>query len=176
MVCKRCGGTCENTDVFCPFCGSRLAEQSAPPAAEAEKRTALPADPEELGSYPARRIPQQAPAAGPSRSVPPAQRPEDRERYQHPAGRAPETAVPSEYKPISAWGYVGYNFLFAIPLIGFILLLVYAFGGTPSINLRNYARSFFCALLIVLLLIAAAVALMLAFGFSPETLEQLRYL
>ncbi len=173
MVCKRCGGTCEDTDVFCPFCGSRLAGQSAPPAAEAERRSALPADPEELGAYPARRLPQQAPAAGPSRSAP---RPEDRERYQHPAGTTLETAVPSEYKPISAWGYVGYNVLFAIPLIGFILLLVFAFGGTPNINLRNYARSFFCALLIVLLLVAAAVALMLAFGFSPETLEQLRYL
>lgn len=33
--------------------------------------------------------------------------------------------LPYEYKPISMWGYFGYEILFSIPFIGFILLLVF---------------------------------------------------
>ena len=35
--------------------------------------------------------------------------------------------ISDEYQPISMWGYLGYEILFAIPLIGFILLLVFSF-------------------------------------------------
>ena len=52
--------------------------------------------------------------------------------------------IPSKYKPISAWGYVGYQLLFSIPLIGFIFVLVFALGGTNNENLKNYSRSYFC--------------------------------
>ena len=51
--------------------------------------------------------------------------------------------IPYEYEPISMWGYFGYEILFSIPIIGFIVLLVYAFGGTRNINLRNFAGSYF---------------------------------
>lgn len=61
-----------------------------------------------------------------------------------------EKNLPEEFKPISAWGYIGYNLLFSIPIIGTIMLFVYAFGGTSKINLRNYARSFFCVLIIAI--------------------------
>lgn len=67
-----------------------------------------------------------------------------------------------DYTPLSMWGYFGYNLLFAIPLIGWIFLLITALGGlSNNVNLRNYARSFFCVLLIVgcifLLMIALSV-------------------
>lgn len=57
-----------------------------------------------------------------------------------------------DYTPISMWGYFGYNILFWIPFIGFILVLVFAFGGTRNINLRNYARSQFCSLILAVIL------------------------
>ncbi len=60
--------------------------------------------------------------------------------------------IPAEYNPISAWGYFGWNVLFSIPCVGFIFLLVFALGGTKNINLRNYARSFFCMMLIILII------------------------
>lgn len=53
-----------------------------------------------------------------------------------------------DYTPISMWGYFGYQILFAIPLIGFIMLLVFSFGGTRNINIRNYARSYFCFMIL----------------------------
>lgn len=72
--------------------------------------------------------------------------------------------IPESYRPISAWGYFGYNLLFSIPIIGFILLLVFALGGTANINLRNYARSFFCGLLLILIVSAIAAILFVGIG------------
>lgn len=57
-----------------------------------------------------------------------------------------------DYKPIGMWGYLGYEILFAIPCIGFILLLVFSFGGTKNVNVRNFARSYFCLFIIGLVL------------------------
>lgn len=60
--------------------------------------------------------------------------------------------VPEEYKPISMWGYFGYELLFAIPCIGFIMLLVFSFGATKNVNLKNFARSYFCFLIVCVVL------------------------
>lgn len=57
-----------------------------------------------------------------------------------------------DYTPISMWGYFGYEILFSIPCIGFILLIVFSFGGTKNINLRNFARSYFCFMIIAFVL------------------------
>lgn len=61
--------------------------------------------------------------------------------------------IPEEYRPISMWGYFGYEILFSIPCIGFIMLLVFALGGTKNVNLRNFARSYFCFMIIIIVLI-----------------------
>ena len=63
-----------------------------------------------------------------------------------------ESNIPEEYKPIGMWGYFGYQILFAIPLVGFILLIVFAFSGSKNRNLRNFARSYFCWLIILLII------------------------
>lgn len=73
--------------------------------------------------------------------------------------------LPNEYRPLSAWAYFGYNILFAIPLVGFIMLIVFAFDSS-NINRRNYARSFFCAYLIVFILLIIVLVLCLVFGIS----------
>lgn len=57
--------------------------------------------------------------------------------------------IPSEYKPISMWGYFGYEILFSIPLIGWILLIWKALSAKNK-NLKNFARSYFCLLIIAL--------------------------
>ena len=56
--------------------------------------------------------------------------------------------ISKEYKPISMWGYFGYQILFNIPIIGWIILIVFALGGTNNINVRNYARAHFCYLIL----------------------------
>ena len=75
--------------------------------------------------------------------------------------------VPAEYRPISAWGYFGYSLLFAIPLVGFICLIIFSFDNS-NINRRNYARSFWCALLVVVIIMVVVGVLMALAGVSLD--------
>ena len=70
-----------------------------------------------------------------------------------------QVVIPEEYRPISAWGYFGYQLLFMIPCVGIILLLVFALGGTKNINLKNFARSYFCVFLLAAIVIGILVLL-----------------
>ncbi len=64
------------------------------------------------------------------------------------AVRAPrEVSIPEDYEPIGMWGYFGYQILFAIPLVGWILCISFALMAHNH-NLRNFARSQFCMLII----------------------------
>lgn len=58
-----------------------------------------------------------------------------------------------DYTPISMWGYFGYQLLFGIPCVGFILLLVFSFGGTKNVNVKNFARSYFCYIIVIIVLL-----------------------
>ena len=62
-----------------------------------------------------------------------------------------------DYTPITMWGYFGYEILFAIPIVGFICLLIFSFSAN-NINLRNFARSYFCFLIIVLVILGILIA------------------
>lgn len=74
--------------------------------------------------------------------------------------------IPEEYRPITMWGYFGYELLFSIPCVGFIILLVFAFGGNRNINVRNFARSYFCFLILGVILGAIIFAIMMALGLG----------
>lgn len=63
-----------------------------------------------------------------------------------------EEQLPAKFKPITAWGYFGWAFIFTIPLVGIIVALIKAFGNTENVNLRNFARSMFCYFVIVAIL------------------------
>lgn len=58
----------------------------------------------------------------------------------------------SEYRPLSPWAYFGYSILFNIPVIGFILLIVFSLDNS-NINRRNFARSYWCWLVIFIILV-----------------------
>ena len=67
-------------------------------------------------------------------------------------------SVPEKYRPISMWGYFGLEILFSIPVIGFIFLVVFALGGTKNVNKRNFARSYFCFVVIFVIIAAILTA------------------
>ena len=58
---------------------------------------------------------------------------------------------PERFRPLSPWAYFGYSLLFAIPVIGLICLIIFSLSDT-NINRRSFARSFFCGLVIALIL------------------------
>ena len=68
-----------------------------------------------------------------------------------------ENEVVNNNNLLSSWAYVGYNILFAIPIVGLILVIVFALDNN-NINRRNYARSF-----IITWLIALAIFILLFF-------------
>ena len=73
---------------------------------------------------------------------------------------------PWEYRPLSAWAYVGYTFLFIIPIIGWLFLIIFTFSS-KNINRRNYARSYWCFLLLLV------IGLALTFGLPALSSIQL---
>ena len=87
----------------------------------------------------------------------------------------PAPTIPKEYKPISPLGYIGWNILFSIPVIGFILLLVFSFSK-GNLNRRNYARSFWWLLLIIVVLFIITAIAALILGSTDELLEMFEQL
>ncbi len=79
-----------------------------------------------------------------------------------------EVVLPEDYEPISMWGYFGYEFLFAIPVVGWILCISFALMARNH-NLRNFARSQFCYLIIYLVIFC----LLAAFGILEQILRSL---
>ena len=53
--------------------------------------------------------------------------------------------------PLSPWAYFWLDILYAIPIVGFIFLLIHAIGAN-NVNKRNFARSYFCVLVIILII------------------------
>lgn len=68
-----------------------------------------------------------------------------------------EHNLPAKYKPVSAWGYIGYNILFGIPIVGLILAIVFAVSD-KKINRRNYARA-------QIIIVIISIVLMVIFYF-----------
>lgn len=50
--------------------------------------------------------------------------------------------------PLSPWAYFWLQILFSIPVIGFIFLIIYSISSA-NINRRNFARSYFCFIILV---------------------------
>ena len=48
--------------------------------------------------------------------------------------------LPLEFRPLSPWAYFGYSLLFSVPIVGFIIVIVFACGGALNVNLRKFAR------------------------------------
>lgn len=71
-----------------------------------------------------------------------------------------EPEIPEENRPLSPWAYFGYGLLFMIPVIGWALLILFSFSKR-NVNLRNFARSFWCGFILILAIILIVLVLIL---------------
>ena len=73
--------------------------------------------------------------------------------------------IPEEYQPLSPWAYFGLQILFAVPIVGFIFLIIFSINGS-NLNRRNFARSYWCSLIIIggILLVCLILALLFTTG------------
>lgn len=53
----------------------------------------------------------------------------------------------NQYRLLSPWAYVGYGLLFTLPVIGWILAIVFALND-DNLNRRNFARGYWCGVLV----------------------------
>jgi hypothetical protein len=128
MFCPTCGKQIPDDAKFCDGCGSAIVDQRrTTPQQPAYAAVPPPPPPQAYGQPPGFQTP------------PPAY-------YQQPAYVAPDLN-----SPMSVGAYVGTLILSGLPIVGFILLLVWAFSTGININKRNLAR----AILIMYLIMAA---------------------
>lgn len=88
---------------------------------------------------------------------PPPPAPSYQQPYQQPNGYAPT----KDTSPLSMGQYIGMFILTGIPLVGFILLLVWAFSSDTNVNKQNYARA---ALLLGIIMVVLTIIISIAMG------------
>ena len=57
----------------------------------------------------------------------------------------------NQYRLLSPWADGGYGLLFTLPVIGWILAIVFALND-DNLNRRNFARGYWCMVLVVVIL------------------------
>ena len=76
--------------------------------------------------------------------------------------------LPFKYLPMGGWDYLGWSFVYSIPVFGIFFVIVNALRSS-NIARRNHARSYIAAFFVALLLIAIAGAITY-FVVGPELL------
>ena len=82
--------------------------------------------------------------------------------------------LPPQYQPLSPWAYFGLSLLYAIPVIGFIFLIVFSISDS-NINRRNFTRSFWCALLVAVILAIVIAVIAAVTGVSVNRMLRSYY-
>ena len=78
-----------------------------------------------------------------------------------------------QYRLLSPWAYVGYGILFTLPVIGWILAIVFALND-DNLNRRNFARAYWCWVLvaviaaIVVMIVGMVTGVSIMDGFSSS--------
>ena len=154
--CTNCGATLDDDEKFCTECGASV--NGSPAGATAPPPQAAP-QPQTVPVY------TQAATA----TMPPPQ-----SAYQLAAAYGGDMAPAkgSKYEPITTKGFIGIMLLMCIPIVGQILMIVWALGGCRKINKRNLARASLI-MMVVALVISFILGLILksVFGKVVEQIE-----
>lgn len=146
QFCRSCGATLEEGAQFCRVCGAAQEVPSAPPAY----------------APPPQQPPYQAPYAAP---------------YAQPVQPGYYAAPAAQGAPAMGVGdYIVMMIVSGIPFVGFIMLLVWAFGSQANPNKRNYARAvLILAVIGIVLSIILSSTLFAVFREVFESLEGYSY-
>ena len=139
--CTNCGATQDDDKKFCTECGASV--NGAPAGA------APPPSPPPQSAPQPQAAPVYAQTA--TATMPPPQ-----SAYQPAAAYGGDMAPAkgSKYEPITTKGFIGIMLLMCIPIVGQILMIVWALGGCRKINKRNLARASLILMLVMMLLTA----------------------
>ncbi len=136
--CTGCGMELTDSLMFCTGCGTKVPE-GAPAEAPAVKEE-IPAE-EKVVKEP---VMVQAQPEQQQQYIPPQQQPPQQTAYTPPP--LPREILDSDikgtkYEPISAWGFIGIMLLMCIPIVGILLVIIWACGGCRKLCKRSLARA-----------------------------------
>ena len=77
----------------------------------------------------------------------------------------------NENKPISPLGYIGYELLYAIPVVGLICAIIFSFFSKNQ-NKKHFARAQLIAILIGVVILAVLMAIGVAKGIPVEEMAK----
>ena len=190
--CTECGAQLKDGIKFCTECGAAVPEGKAETAPASGTQPQQPQKTEQQNAQPQQIPPQpqqqqqtyvppqnaapQQPYAQPQPAYaqPQPAYAQPQPVYQQPAyaqpapvyaqpGQEPAPGPDSRYGLISTWGFIGIMLLLCIPIIGFILMIVWACGGCRKYQKRNLCRA-------MLIFMAVSLVISLILGFAIKGL------
>lgn len=159
MFCPKCGTEVSDDKAFCPECGNPLKSQAQQASGGQQTAGAQQASEGQQTAGAQQNFGAQQ-QSGQATGAQNGARPHPQVQFQ-----SDTVVLPDEYKPISMWGYFGYEILFSIPIVGFIVLIVLSINGKNQ-NVKNFARSYFCFTIIVLILLVILLVTVVGAGAS----------
>ena len=151
MICKNCGIEISDDSKFCVGCGIAVEQ----PANEDPVVGAQPVVAEPVVAQPVYQQP----------------------IYQEAPSKKEITVedLPDHLKPIGAWAYFGLQLLFAIPIVGFVFLIVFSFSR-GNLNRRSFARAYWCSALVGIAVVVMLLIFIAVLGFGArDVLDEFRY-
>lgn len=85
----------------------------------------------------------------------------------NPMAQITAESLPPKFRPLSPWSYFGLTILFSLPIVGLVFLIIFSFNQN-NINRRNFARSYFCALIVVLIMAVILFVIGMITGLTAE--------
>jgi hypothetical protein len=151
QFCRSCGSTLDEGAQFCRVCGATAVQ-----AAQAQYTAPAPQSLAPQSQAPQSPAPQAyaPPYAAPYAQTAPAPAPQ--QAYYG------NGVQPVAWPPVGVGEYIGMMFLTAIPLVGLILLISWAFGSQTNPSKRNYARA-----ILILMVIGIVFSVLLSATLLP---------
>ena len=91
------------------------------------------------------------------------------------SGMLDDISQTTPYDVLSSWGYAGSLILMSLPIIGFIITIIWASGGAANYNRRNLARGYLILMGIGILISIAFAIFMVSAGITTDQFYQQLY-
>lgn len=142
MFCSTCGNPLPDDAKFCTSCGTVISNDN------------------NVASTPVAPAPEPVQAPIQQQVIHTAETPN--------CSNCKEENLPEKFSPMSPWAYFGLQILFTVPIVGFIFLIIFSFNDSNR-NRRNFARSYWCGLIIIGAILAIFLIFMLILGVGVSS-------